>query len=816
LKPKPEYDKSLEFLKLWAPEGPWDLVAIPIERGQGRLAGERFSPGEAEEMLKWLDYYGADHNLYFHVNPTEEHGGAKAKEEHVTALVALHLDVDPRDPEKGMTREARGEWLSAERERIADETPDRLPHPPSYTIDSGGGYQYYMRFEDPIPVEGRAEELKLYNRKLSELADGDKAFSIDHIMRLPGTLNRPDSGKRRKGRKVALARLVEFHPDRVYSLDDFTPSSRATVATPGGKGVVYLDDPELADKGGRRLSSGEIVFEIPESPPRLEDLNDLPEAVPDLCKVVIVQGRDPEDPDRWPSRSEALFFTCCALWRGGLTAQEIYGIITDPSWVISESVLDARDTPAYAHKQIVSSYEQTRDPNLAELNGKFTVISNWGGKCLVVEEVVDPSINRPRLSRQSFADFQKRFSNQRIQVGVDKDGNPKFKPKGKWWIDHPHRRQRETVAFVPGKDLPGIYNLWRGFTIDPNPGASCEKYLDHIRKNICRGIKERSEYLLDWMAYAVQYPDRQGEVAVVLRGDQGTGKGVFANTFGKLWGRHYMPISSAKHLTGSFNQHLRDCVVLFADEAFYAGDKQHEGTLKSLVTEPLLTIEAKGIDAETSSNFLHIIMASNEEWVVPANVHDRRFFILDVGNAHRQDGGYFGAIIEELKAGGYGALLHLLQTRDISKFDVRKYPETEVLQIQKEFSIPGHVRWWKDKLEEGRIFFEDERWPERVETSMFNFDYSTNVKGKPGVPAYLKWALRTLIPGGVRVVRSQVPTEVRGLDGIPKMCEAPRYFLLPTLEECRDHFDKVFGGPHAWPIVEEVDDGPIEEATEVY
>jgi hypothetical protein len=34
---------------------------------------------------------------------------------------------------------------------------------------------------------------------------------------------------------------------------------------------------------------------------------------------------------------------------------------------------------------------------------------------------------------------------------------------------------------------------------------------------------------------------------------------------------------------GNFNVHLRDCVMLFADEAFCDGDKQHESVLKTLI-----------------------------------------------------------------------------------------------------------------------------------------------------------------------------------------------------------------------------------------
>lgn len=75
--------------------------------------------------------------------------------------------------------------------------------------------------------------------------------------------------------------------------------------------------------------------------------------------------------------------------------------------------------------------------------------------------------------------------------------------------------------------------------------------------------------------------DEQGEVAVVLRGGKGVGKSFVAEHFGRLFGRHYLKVSQPGHLVGNFNSHLRDVVVLFADEAFYAGDKRRAWTWSS-------------------------------------------------------------------------------------------------------------------------------------------------------------------------------------------------------------------------------------------
>ncbi len=103
---------------------------------------------------------------------------------------------------------------------------------------------------------------------------------------------------------------------------------------------------------------------------------------------------------------------------------------------------------------------------------------------------------------------------------------------------------------------------------------------------------------------------------------------------------------------------LRDCVFLFADEAFFAGDKQHVGVLKSLITESSLTIEGKYANAVEFPNYLHIMMASNEDWVVPADLRSRRFYVQNVPDTYVGNYAYFEKIRKQLDAGGYTAMLH--------------------------------------------------------------------------------------------------------------------------------------------------------------
>ena len=113
------------------------------------------------------------------------------------------------------------------------------------------------------------------------------------------------------------------------------------------------------------------------------------------------------------------------------------------------------------------------------------------------------------------------------------------------------------------------------------------------------------------MADAVQNPSQRPGTAIVLRGKQGVGKGIFCSEFGKLFGQHFVHVQHARHLTGHFNAHLKDALIVFADEAFWAGDKSAEGALKAMVTEDLLPIEFKGKDATYVRNHIRLLVASN-------------------------------------------------------------------------------------------------------------------------------------------------------------------------------------------------------------
>ena len=546
-------------------------------------------------------------------------------------------------------------------------------------------------------------------------------------------------------------------------------------------------------------SSSPTTPAVPGNLAKLGSVNDLPEAVSEKIRVMIAQGRDPED--HGPAdRSRTVWAVCCALIRARVPDAMVASVLLDPDYGISEHVRAQSNPRKYTLRQIRRAKELAIDPHLEEINRTHAVVENIGGKCRVLEEQLDRRTGRWTLTFQSFEDFKNRYMHRRVPAGFDSKGNPIAIPLGKWWLDHAARLQYKSIAFAPGEEVEGVYNLWRGFAVEPHPGDKHKRFLEHLAEHVCGGIAAHYDYLIKWMARTVQQPATQGEVAIVLRGRKGSGKSSAARIFGALFGRHYWAVSNAHHIVGNFNGHLRDCVVLFGDEAFWAGDRKHESVLKALITEDTIVVERKGVDSEVAPNYVHLMLASNAEWVVPAAQDERRFMVLDVAATKMQDKTYFGALNADIESGGLSNLLHELQTIDITEFDHRTAPRTDALQDQKVHSLDSHEEWFYHRLCDGQGLPTQAAWGEPVAKDLVlntYLEYAQRVGGRRASSTLFDRFLARACPGIDTYAASGRVPDVHGDPVVGRVT----YLVFPPLDRCRAGFDAACGGPFKWPDI---------------
>lgn len=665
--------EALKFLRAVYPKGPWVLTAISPERTKVETA--TFT--DSDECFSWIDERNGFSNLYWMVNTPRSRLKKKAEREDVLMVTMFHVDIDPppgRSP--GLAKKIALEKLN---EKRSESVPK-----PSIIIDSGNGIHAYWLLKDPILIDGRAEkyeDAKLYNKQLEILFGGDNCHNIDRIMRLPGTINIPDRKKAQKGYKPVLAEVLSIDTALKYEQSQFVRA-------------VDRGDVEASTMDVHVSGNIQRVLYVEE----LDRWN-----VDDRTKVIMVQGKDPEKPkEKDNSRSAWLFDFICQLVRADVPDDVIYSIITDSDWSISASVVDkGSKAHQYAVRQIKKAKEFAIDPELYRLNSEFAMVLNAGGKSQIIRRCYDEVLGRHVNMRIQLYDFKNWFPGEYKEI-VKKDGKVKEVHLSKWWMEHKGRNSYESITFLPEQATPGRLNLWQGWAVDAIPG-DVSAFLNFVKEIICSGNEDHYQYLINWLAKMVQSPGEPGHVAIVMQGSQGTGKSFFANMIGSLLGQHYLTVSHDKHVVGQFNAHLEDCILLFADEAFFAGNPQHQRVLKQLITEPVIMIERKYSEPIASRNCVHLIMASNEDWVVPAGDLERRYLVLKVSDAQRKDVTYFEELSKKMKSGGAAALLHYLKTLDINGFDPRIAPESTGLQEQRVYSLDPLASWWLGCLGEGLI-----------------------------------------------------------------------------------------------------------------
>lgn len=388
-----------------------------------------------------------------------------------------------------------------------------------------------------------------------------------------------------------------------------------------------------------------------------------------------------------------------------------------------------------------------------EYNSKYAVVL-MGEQVKVIRKEGVPDSIQMKYSTYAADAFRTYYSNDRVMVQDDK-GNPKPVKKVDLWMASPRRRSFDGMMLHPAKprvvELGGhqYLNTWAGFAVESIEG-DWSLMKEHIRENLCCGVQEHYEWLMDWMADMFQDPSNPKGTAVILGGIEGAGKGTLANALAKIFGLHASIISNSEHLTSKYNDMIMDSVFLFADEVVYAGSHDIANRLKAMVTEKTNTREKKFGDMKKVDSFLHIMMSTNNEWKVAAGPESRRYLVLQVKSDVANSREYFGAIKRQMdEEGGHEAMLHELSTRQILS-NLRFAPVTDELKNQRTLmqvqslydSFPAWLAYVLDTSDLGTPSTkadmekgDDDDWPLQVDkTALWSAYADWSRKYKPRAP----------------------------------------------------------------------------------
>jgi len=693
---------AIDFLKRWSALTGTSPVLTAIrpdlqDGAPGKIVSKAFKPdsnGEVDygAVTRWIDERQSNANLYFQVNQRVETATLKTKAsmDEIDSIVAWHVDVDVwvrEDQEAGIARILK-----------TFEDPTKAKHPPTIITSSGGGAQAFwvgtsrLKNEGKTPDERRAIANRFagHNRAIERDCDGDHCHNLDRIMRLAGTVNVPTAIKLKKGRKPALARVVKFDPTCVYDLASFENMPDKTKSAESA--TVDSSTPKPDDRRAKVAPSGQEIRVTDIEDARLKKLSE-------HGKRLMVHGRDADNPGEDQSDSGPLFGFLKSCIRADFSDVLMTVIVTDKRWPISAHILKQSNATAATQRQIAKARKAVakddgntkamRAALFAELNVDNFVIGNVGGHARIGTMVHQHG--RDVLSLTTVSDFGVRHSQPMLDCAWA--GRPR--PLGEVWAKSAERRFYSGVTFDPKGPAvteDGKLNMWRGFGVEPKKG-SWKRLRKHIWENVAQRDRAAFKYIIRWLAWSVQNPNKPAEVVLAFIGEQGTGKGLIGRTHNNFYGpQHSRHVSDIEEVTGRFNSSLQDCCALFLDEVYLPKGGGHRGNLFRMITDPTLAIERKGVDRDTDwPNCLHIIAVGNHDRFAIER-GDRRFALFEVSEAHKDDRQYFTPVYAELESGGKAAMLFDLLRLKLGDWHPNPAPKTEAHRRQRALNLePAEV-----------------------------------------------------------------------------------------------------------------------------
>jgi hypothetical protein len=378
--------------------------------------------------------------------------------------------------------------------------------------------------------------------------------------------------------------------------------------------------------------------------------------------------------------------------------------------------------------------------------------------------------------------FDLMYNNWSVTLGKDDDAKPL--KAASLWLQSQERRQFDKIIFEPEVTCKRFYNMYKGLEMTPKPGC-CEKFLDHMRNNICAKNALVFIYVLKWIAHIFQKPGELPGVGLVLVGQQGTGKSIFADSIGALLGSYYFKLSNTNQILSKFNSHVVGNLLIFSDE--YSAPGQKTTPINALLTEKKIGIEKKGQDIIQVSNFARFIFASNDKKPMELNISDRRFLVLKVSDNKRQNQDYFKDLMDEMEHGGYEALLDYLLKVDLSGFNVRKAPFTAYKAEMILSSLEPFEKWLYDSLQRGRLYGSGNREWENVipKDELFNSFHEWHINSG----LFQRFSPATFGKKLFEIFKHEEVNETRlSPDDTRK-----RSYTFPALSRCRKTFESYLG-----------------------
>jgi len=234
------------------------------------------------------------------------------------------------------------------------------------------------------------------------------------------------------------------------------------------------------------------------------------------------------------------------------------------------------------------------------------------------------------------------------------------------------------------------YNLWSGFAIekrvdyinniDYDNDEHIIKFKNHLLILHNNNI-EHTKRGIDWVAHKIQYPAKKIESALVYKGEEGSGKNTFTDIIKGIFGSklYFESGNASDEIFAKFSVAGKHKLINVINESSGKDNTKHWEKLKHMITTHEQWYEIKGVTMFQMKDLRDFIFLTNNDFCLPINNRQRRFFPIESSEELKGNIGYFKDFYTTIVNNDYALrkiYQYLLQLEITSNF--REIPETEL------------------------------------------------------------------------------------------------------------------------------------------
>jgi len=344
-----------------------------------------------------------------------------------------------------------------------------------------------------------------------------------------------------------------------------------------------------------------------------------------------------------------------------------------------------------------------RNKHFDELNENYVITRSHSN-------LID-RIHKRRVSRSDFTELveAKRIYIEEVRAG---QGTRKVeKSAAKEWLRWEDNNMVDEQVYRPGEPElntnanPSYYNTYMDDgdeALAPPADITAEEWVEpflSVYKNAAPEDIER-QLLLQSVAWMKQNPkQRMKKCFCFIGADQGTGKSLFTDILGRVFGMSNWASVSSHNFGNNFNASLVGRQIVVLDDLMELQTKS-KGLFKNFVTGESFMAEMKGKDAVKTPSTAVLFITTNEFKSIPLDPEDRRVHIVSFEPTvmYHQGDDYWLEFIAWLKDGGYGKIRWWLEQLDLEGFNPDFLPPLTATKIHMRQSAMDEVELWVDSL----------------------------------------------------------------------------------------------------------------------